>query len=328
MIRRHASIAAIPAAVLTAVVLSILSARDPLAALHSFVFSPITNRYQFGNMLSYASLLALTGGGVIIAFTAGSFNLGGEGQTYLAALITAVILTGPVPVPFAFAAAVLSAGLMAGLSGFLRHRLGADELITSFLLSASVIPVVDYLISGPLRDRGSSLLSTPLIRDGARLQRILEPSQLSTVLLLAIIAVLVLHVILRYTLFGYEARIIGQNRELARYGGFPVERLTVLPMVLSGIWHGLAGAALVTGVHYRAITGFTGGLGWNGIAVALIARNNPLLLIPAALLFSYLNAGSSAAVLESQVTWEFGAILQAVVFLFVTTETLRRRRRP
>ena len=326
MIRKNASLAAIVSSILTAILLSVLSSRDPMGALHSFIFSPLTNVYHLGNMLSYASLLLLTGGGVVLAFSSGSFNLGGEGQTYLAALITTIVLSYSVPLPLAFAAAAAAAGAMAGLSGLLRYRLGADELITSFLLSAATIPVVDYLISGPLRDRGSSLLATPFIRESARLSRILEPSQLSTVIILALAATVVLYVVLRYTIFGYEVRIIGQNRDLARYGGLPIGTLTILPLTLSGVWHGLAGAALVTGVHYRAITGFSGGLGWNGIAVALIARNNPALLIPAALLFSYLNTGSSTAVLEHQVTWEFGAILQAVVFLFVTAETLRRRK--
>ncbi len=328
MIRKNASFAAIVAAVATAVMLSVLSSSNPIEALRSFILSPLLNRYHFGNMVSYAALLMLTGGGVIFAFSSGSFNLGGEGQTYLAAFITAVILTNTAPSPFVrigvFAIAAVSGGVLAGFSGMLRVRLGADELITTFLVSSATIPVVDYLISGPLRDRGSNLLATPLIAESYRLTRLAPPSHLSGALFLGLGASIFLWILLRYTLFGYEMRITGQNRDLARYAGLPVGTLTTLPMTLSGALHGLAGAALVTGVHYRAITGFTSGLGWNGIAVALIARNNPVLLIPAALLFSYLNAGSSAAVVESQATWEFGAILQAVVFLFVTAEGLGR----
>jgi simple sugar transport system permease protein len=144
-----------------------------------------------------------------------------------------------------------------------------------------------------------------------------------------LISILMLWFLLHWTLVGYELRIVGYNRRLARYAGIPVGWYTTLPMALSGLLHGLAGSVLVMGVHHRSIVGFSGGLGWNGIAVALIARNRPLLVIPAALFFAFLNAGARAAVLQNQTTWELGSLVQGVVFLFVTADVLigvRRRR--
>ncbi len=328
----RSSAVALAAAFVTALLLSAITTDDPAATIRAFLVTPVANRYHFGNMISAATLLLLTAGGVVFAFSSGSFNLGGEGQTYLAGLVAALVLARVQAAPgiallLGFGAAALAGGALAALSGTFRARFATDELITSFLLSAAAIPVVDYLIVGPMRDTAGSLLATVPIAEEYRLTSMLPPSNLSTALFVGVAAVAILGLVLRFTLFGYEMRIVGLNRRLANYGGLRVGFYTVVPMALSGVFHGIAGAALVAGVHHRAIAGFTGGLGWNGIAVALIARNRPRFLIPAALLFAYLNAGSSAAVLESQATWEFGAIVQAVVFLFVTAEFLRRRRR-
>ncbi len=328
---RGGTFLAVVAALFTVVVAILISSPRPLATIAVFLSGPWSNRFALGNFLSRAALLCITGAGVVIAFRAGTFNLGGEGQTYLGALVASVVITGVnpvvyrgfVPVFLAVAAAVGAGALLAGLSGWLRHRTGADELITSFLLSAAAIPVVDYLISGPLKDPGSNLLATPMIPEAFRLTRILPPSALNITFIWALLVVLVLWFLLNWTLFGYELRITGYNRDLARFSGIPLGIYTTVPMALSGALHGLAGAALVLGVHHRSIQGFSGGLGWNGIAVALIARNSPALVIPAALFFALLDAGSRAAVVHSQATWELGSLIQGVVFLFVTARLLR-----
>jgi len=332
---RYGVVVAAAAALLTLLAVVLTTSENPVATVSTFLVGPWANRYALGNYLSRAALLALTGAGVVVAFRAGVFNLGGEGQVYLAALITTTVLTGgrggstgavPMVVP-AVLLAVIAAGSVAGASGWLRHRTGADELITSFLISSALIPIVDYLIVGPLRDRAGSLLATELIPETARLARLLAPSVLSTGALWSLLLLPALWFFLTWTLFGYELRIVGYNHELARYAGIRVGLYTTIPMALSGALHGLAGAALVLGVHHRSILGFSGGLGWNGIAVALIARNNPVWVLPAALFFAWLESGARAAVLQNQTTWELGSLIQAVVFLFVTAQLIRGRKR-
>ncbi|SIQ06897.1 nucleoside ABC transporter membrane protein [Alkalispirochaeta americana] len=329
---RRGPFLAAAAAVATVLVVILLSSPHPLRTITTFLTGPWSNSYALGNTLARASLLTLTGTGVIWAFRAGVFNLGGEGQTYLGAIVlTAVLTTSPLAgyaenpglaagaVALAgVAIAAMAAGTMAGLSGWLRHLTGADELITTFLLAAAVLPVGDYLILGPLRDQTSNLLATPFVPASVRLARFLPPSTLNSSLIWALLAAATLTVVLRWTLFGYEMRITAYNRELARYAGIPVGRYTVIPLAISGALHGIAGSALVLGVHGRSITGFSGNLGWNGIAVALIARNNPLLVVPAALFFAFLDGGARAAVLQDQTTWELGSLIQGVIFLFVT----------
>lgn len=325
---RSTALAAL-AALVTVLLVILLTADNPGDTLRTFLLGPWSNRYAAGNVLSRATMLILTGAGVVIAFRAGVFNLGGEGQVYLSAVVaSSVLVMLPVPGVVAVVLAAGSAAALGGFSGWVRHATGADELITSFLLSAAVTPVLNYLLVAPLRDQSSNLLATPKIPETARLTRLLPPSTLNTGILWALLAVFLLWFVLQRTLFGYELRIVGYNRRLARYAGMSVGRYTILPMALSGFLHGLAGTVLVMGVHHRSIVQFSGGLGWNGIAVALIARNRPGLIVPAALFFAFLEAGSRAAVIQNQATWELGSIVQAVVFLFVTAQVRAHRRRP
>ena len=330
--RSRSIIAATVMVVVTVVGTTFVTSSSPLQTLSTFAITPWSNRYALGNLLSNATLLTLTGLGVTVAFRAGSFNLGGEGQLYLSAVVTAALTVALPDLPWVGAiTGVIAAGTIAGFSGWLRHTTDADELITTFLIASAVTPVLDYLLVGPLRDPTSNLLASAQISSHARLTSLLSPSTFNTGVVWALLAVGITHIAIHHTLFGYELRIVGHNRRVARYAGIPLQRYTVVPLALSGVLHGLGGVVLVLGVHHRAILGFAGGLGWNGIAVALIARSNPLFVLPSALLFATLQAGSRAVVLENQSTWELGSIIQAVVFLFVTATVAlpsRLRRRP
>ncbi|TVR01985.1 MAG: ABC transporter permease [Spirochaetaceae bacterium] len=324
--RAAGTLVAVSAAILVTVILLAIGSPNPARALTSFFLGPFSNRFFFGNMIDTFGLLILVGLGVCAAFRAGVFNLGGEGQVYIAALTTAVVAlsmpTAPAPIGIlaATGAAVLVAALLAGLSGLFRWAWGTDELITSFLISAALVPTVNFLIVGPLRNPDSNLMTTVRVAEQFRFLRLLPPSTLNVSVGAAVLLAVLAHGFLFSTLRGYELRMTGLNREFARYGGVAVGAYTVLPMAVSGGFHGLAGAFFVLGTHHAAIEGFTAGLGWNGIAVALIGRNHPLLIIPAALVFAYLEAGSRVAGLQTEFTFELAAIIQAVIFFLITAE--------
>jgi simple sugar transport system permease protein len=198
-----------------------------------------------------------------------------------------------------------------------------DELISSFLLSSSVVYTIDYLVAGPLRDRQHYLLSTPAIAENFRLAEILPPSHLNIGIFLVLFLVWAIHRFLYHNSVGYELRITGLNREFAAYGGIPVTRYHFLPITLSGALYGLTGSLYILGTGYATIQGSTAGMGWNGIAIALIARTQPILIIPAALVFTFLESGAQNAVVHSDFSFEFGAILQAVVLFLVTARFFR-----
>jgi len=330
--RVWAGVVAISIALGVTIVLLVVGSATPGAALRAFFITPITTRYYMGNMLNGASSLLIAGLGIAIAFRAGLYNLGGEGQIYVSALVgtlaglAAASAPGPVGALVVIAAATATGALLAGISGALRHYFHSPELITSFLLSAAVIPVVDYLITGPFKDPERNLLATQKLPESFWLPRLLVPSELNLALIVALVLAVIVYLLLFKTVFGYELRLFGLNNEFARYSGINAGIHTMGALALSGGLHGLTGGLMVLGTYHAAISGFTGGLGWNAIAVALIARLHPLAAIAAAVVFSYLQAGAKASVLHTEFTFELGTIIQAVIFFFVTATIVIGRR--
>ncbi len=302
----------------------LLLSSTPGAALRSFFSVPFSSTYYLGNMLNKIGLFSIAGIGMSLAFRGGVFNLGGEGQVYASALTATLVLQlipglpAPLALPLAFAAAAGTGALLAGLSGEFRRRWDTDELISSFLLSSSVVYTIDYLITGPLRDSESFLLATPEVAARFRLPELLPPSHLNITLAAALLLSAGMSHYLFNTFRGYELRMCGLNREFARYGGIPVERYYALPMAFSGAFYGLTGALFVTGTQHMLAQGGTAGLGWNGLAVALVARNNPLLTVPAAFVFAFLDTGMRSAMVSSDFTFELGSIIQAGVLFLIT----------
>ena len=305
------------------------------AALVQFFIAPISNGYYFGNLLAGMGPLVIAGLGVSVAFASRNFNLGGEGQVYAgglaAALVPLAVGGGSLWVSLlAFAAAALAGGLLGAFSGFLKRRAGIDELISSFLVSAMVVLCVDYLIAGPFRDTASNFQSTLPIPASLAFARLFPPSSLNGGILIALAAAGLGKFLFAKTRFGFELKLCGAGREFAAYAGIDPGFYTTAPLALSGALHGLAGALLVFGSYGAAIKGFSSGTGWNAIAVALIARNDPVALLPAAFFYSYLQAGAQSVQMGSNISPEMVAVVQAVILILVTASVwpfgLRRKR--
>ena len=323
------SLVALGAATAVAALVVAFAAEESVPALRAFFISPWSSAWFLGNMLDEAALLAVAALGVALAFRAGTFNLGGEGQIYIGGLAAALVLLAPdgLPPPAALALAALAAiaagGAMAAVSGLLKATTGTDELITSFLLSASLSPVADYLISGPLRDQSQNLLATARFASGRTLPHILPPSSLNLSAPAAVLLAAAAWVFLSRTAVGFRLRVVGSSPSFARFAGIEGRRYWTPALAASGALHGLAGFFAVAGTYGVCHRGFAGGLGWNALAVALIARNAPAALIPAALAYAWLDAGSDAALLSSGLSFETAAFVQAAVLLLVTARFAR-----
>ncbi|GHV80365.1 ABC transporter permease [Spirochaetia bacterium] len=320
------------AAVLLTVLIIVTASSDPGVTLRAFFTGPWAGSWFFGNTLDNMALLLTASLGIALAFRGGCFNLGGEGQIYLGGLAASVILlrapsgTG---LCLAAMAAIASGYLIGALSGVLKKHFGANELITSFLISAALSPAADYLIAGPLRNPQGSLMATG--RFGLTLPRLLPPSNLSVSFIFALALVYLGHLFIYRTVWGYRYKVAGSAPDFTRYGGIDPERCWVPAMGMSGALNGLTGFFAVAGTYGLCHQGFSGGLGWNAIAVALIARNRPLALIPAALIFGWLKAGSDSALLSRGLSFETTAFIQAAVLILATIQfstplVLRKRK--
>ncbi len=315
-------------AVLLLAALTFVLSKTPGRTLYFFFFGPFRNVYSFGNMLNSAIPLILGGLGVSIAMKTGNLNLGGEGQIYSGAFAaTAAALALARLGVFGGVLAVLFgafvAGFLAALSGLFKARWNTNELITTFLVSNMMARIVNYLVDGPFLDPETNLQMTRKIDEAMRLPRILPPSNLSAAFFITLAAVGAAHIFLFRTKRGYEFRIAGINETFARYGGINTKVNTVLAMFLSGALYGLAGGLSVTGTYYATVKEFSAGLGWNGLAVALIARFYPPAIIPAALFFAWIGSGARIAMQNSDITFEVASIAQAFVFFLATSMSLR-----
>lgn len=326
------TLAALALALGLAIALLTVLSPHPLGALRAFFWGPLSSGLAWGNLLNQALLLTLTGLAASLAFGSGSFNLGGEGQTYtggLAALAAALVLPvawGPMGTLTALTAGVAAGALLGGLSGWLKVRFDADEMITTFLLSASAVPFVNAVMTGPgIGAPESMLIQSRPAPEAFWLPGLLAPSNLHVGVLAAVPLVILFAVLVNHTAWGYRLRLMGRNRDFARYAGISTGVYALVPLGLSGGLHGLAGALGVLGTQHALVQGFSAGWGWNGIAVALIARTNPWAVLPAAVLLAFLDQASRTVVLQGQFPFQLSALFQAAILFFITARIVLPR---
>ncbi|MGD8114844.1 MAG: ABC transporter permease, partial [Sphaerochaetaceae bacterium] len=188
----------------------------PDKTIYYFFNGPFLSLYDFGNMINMAVPLIIGGLGISLAFRSGSMNIGGEGQLYFGALIATLTVIALEPLGRAGAViaifvAMMSSGILAGISGVLRYRWNTNVLITSFLISNAVVLIVNYLITGPFDDPLTNLFSTQPIPETAELSYILPPSNLNTSLIVAVAAVFIIHALMYRSRTGFELRMYGDN---------------------------------------------------------------------------------------------------------------------
>ena len=322
---------AIAASVLIAVSIVFLVSREPLSALEALLLGPLSRSTRWASWITDSITLALLGFAFVVVFRARQISLGADGQLHAGALFGALAafgvgLPGPVHWLFVLLAAAFGGFLLGGLAGVLKSRLGANEVVSTLMLNVIALRVYEAVLSGPLRDRSAGYIQSERFASGALLPNLVPHTTITVGLVLVLLGAVALNVYLGSTTSGYRLRMVGANAAFARYGGIDERRMIWLSMALSGAIAGLAGAHLVFGVHERLILNVSIGLGYEGIVVALMARNRPWAVPFCALLYSYLRTGGQILERESDVSYDFVRAVLAVVLLLITAEWFRRSR--
>lgn len=311
-------------------VIIFMTSATPWQTIGYFLSVPVSNQYFFGNLLAGMIPFIFTGLAASVAFQANEFNLGIEGQVYFAALVGTWValrcsgMNSFLGIVLVIVSAAVAGGLLAFVSAYLKNRWRVNELISSLLIGYSLIYVTDYFLEGPMLDTEAGLISSRAVDKSLMLHKILSPSNLHTGILLAGFLVLVLYVVLKKSVFGIQMRIQGQNSKFSEYVGIKGSQVIFKTFFLSGALAGCAGIVDILGVHSKMIRGFSSGYGWTGIAVALIAKNNPLWVIPSAFLFAFLESAASASAIFSDLTPEISQIIQASIFFLVTVSVWKQ----
>jgi ABC-type uncharacterized transport system permease subunit len=294
---------------------------------------------NLGMTLFYATPLIFTGLSVAVAFHAGLFNIGAEGQLTMGALAAATIgaVWSTCPIIIAPLLAVLgaaAAGAMWGaIPGWLKARRGSHEVINTIMFNFIAVGLSSYVTLYLLKNPDSQNPETRAIGDNYLLHQFsfFAPAPVSLALPLALLCAGLLWILLWQTALGFQIRAVGQSEPAARATGIDTAAVKIVAMSLAGALAGLVGVAEVLGNSARFKVGFSPEYGFMGIAVALLGRNQPPAIIASALLFGALHKGAQDLDIETEhVTREVALILQALVILSVSAEglwTWTRRKR-
>jgi simple sugar transport system permease protein len=326
-------LAIVVALVITCVIL--LFAGSSVSGFLSTIFSAPAERNVI-NILNNASILYLSGLAAAIGFRMNLFNIGVEGQ-YQAAVFTAAVfaaqgwLPGPVNVVVSITLAMLVGAIWASIAGVLKVTRGVSEVISTIMLNAIAGSLTAYLLRKVGVQTGSNLATETIPQDswvsgipllpGA-------PNELLGLSLLAVLAGVGYAVLLNRSKFGFNLRATGTSASAAVASGIDVRRMVVVSLMISGAVAGLIGLPLLFGSSHSYGTTFQAGIGFAGIAVALLGRNSPIGIAFGALLFSYLTEQSNLLEINARVSPDIVAISQGVLVLAVVIayEVVRRYR--
>jgi len=331
-------ILAVLAALLIGAVLLALLRADPLKAYAALIGGALGDVSGLTQSLVKATPLLLVGLGICIAFRASVINIGGEGQIIVGALMaTWFSLTFRAWPSWLLISATLIAGFLAGavwgfIPGILKARLGVNEILSTVMMNAIGLQLMNYLLSGPLIDpagvaAGTFLAQSERLPESVWLPRLVPQTLLHTGALIAVVLAVAVYVFLWRTTIGYRIRAVGLNPDAARYAGVRVPVYQVLSLTLAGGFAGLAGVIEVIGVHHRLLEGITSGYGFSGIVAALFGNLHPLGAIPASFLFGGLLVGADKMQRAAQVPSALIGTLLGIVVLFVVGSALWSRRR-
>jgi len=284
----------------------------------------------FANTLERATPLIAAGLAFAIAFRAGLFNIGVEGQIMLGATFAAFVgFTFDLPVALhvtlAILAGLVGGALWAGIAGVLKATTGAHEVIVTIMLNNVARLLLLYLLTTAAFQReGRQDPISPFVGENAVLGRLVDGSRLHVGLLLALAATVVVWWVLNRSTFGFQLRAVGLNPNAATTAGMSVGRTYVMVFLLAGALAGLAGASEALGTFRFLEPGISGGLGFDAITVALLGRAQPWGVVAAAILFGALRAGGGRMQAVTQTPIDIVLVVQALIVLFVVAPALVR----
>jgi general nucleoside transport system permease protein len=340
---------AVIAAFIVGGVIILLIGDNPLTTFGLLIGNSFGSTKDLGYTLFYATPLIFTGLAVMVAFRCGLLNIGAEGQLYVATFATAWVgikfggtvvdifgkkedwswmsLPSFLLIPLCIITAISVGALWGAIPGILKAKFGSHEVINTIMLNFIAIALVSYFTQYHFKIPGDPILQTAPIGEAAHIPRISQfiPGMpefvpLSVAFLIAILMCVLVYVFLWKTKWGYELRAVGENPSAAEYGGISPKKQIIIAMSISGGLAGMVAIGEVLGYRYLFYDGFSGDIGFLGIAVALLGRNHPLGVFVAAIFFAILQRGGLFVDAFTQyISKDLVEVLQAIVIIFVAS---------
>jgi ABC-type uncharacterized transport system permease subunit len=322
-------IAVVVTFIITAVFV-IIAGANPFEAYYQSLIAPLSNKVSAIEVLVKSTPIIMTGIAVTVAFSAGYWNIGAEGQLLAGAIAAAGIgmVADKLP-PYIAIPCMILGGFLAGmgwafLPAYLKVKHAVDEVVTTLLMNTIILFFISFLLNGVWRDPISGWPQSPTIADSAVFPTILPRSRLHIGFILAVIVVILIWYLLTQTAFGLRMRAIGLGKDAAQFAGVKVSRTMFIAAMLSGGIAGLAGVGEVAGIHFHLIEAISSGLGYTGIVVATLGGINPIGSGIAALFIGLIDTGAQTVSRALGVPPYLGDIVQSTLLLVTLSMLLLR----
>ncbi|WP_342363525.1 ABC transporter permease [Terrarubrum flagellatum] len=327
-------VASVATAFIAAGLVVLAIGENPFECLKILLQGALGSGEGIGFTLYYATNFIFTGLAVAVAFHAGLFNIGGEGQAYVAGLGAALValwfdstLPAIILLPLGVIASALFGAAWALIPAWLQAKRDSHIVITTIMFNFLAATLMVYLLVGPLKPMGSMAPDTRSFAASAALPTMqgmlgaiglkIPASPLNISFLLALVMAALVWLLIWRSRLGYEIRAFGFNPEATRYAGISATRITIVTLLISGGLAGLMSANEILGVQHRLSLGFVSGYGFVGIAVALMGRSHPVGVVLASILFGVLyQGGAELAFDKPAITRDMIVVIQGLVILF------------
>ncbi|MEW9094513.1 MAG: ABC transporter permease [Clostridiaceae bacterium] len=296
--------------------------KQPLEALTTFLTGPFSSLRRFGNMIEMSIPFIFSGLSVCVMFQAKQFNMITEGAFFIGGVAASFIAVKVMlPIGIHPIVAILFGGLIGALAGLipgiLKTKWNADELVSSLMLNYVCLYMGIYVINNVLRDPSAGMMSSYVFNPTAVLKKIVPGTRIHLGIFVAILFIILTYLFMYRSKWGYALRMTGLNKNFAEYSGINTKKVILYSQVLGGFIAGLGGATEILGMYQRFQWQSLPGYGFDGIIVAILARNNPLFIPVGALFLAYLRVGADIMARMTDVPSEVIAVIQAIIIMLI-----------
>lgn len=315
---------AIAVALIVTVIVVVLTSKTPMEALGTLLTAPASKPRTIGLWFDDVAKLTVTGLAFSLVFQARQFAMGVQGQVYVGALASAYVALSPIgqtfaAIPLGILAAMLAGAVWGFIPGLAKARLGANEIVSSLMLNYIAIELCNFLVRVDLREK-PGVLTTLKFPKTAIFPPLVPGTRIDLGLILALVATLVVWFALYRTAWGLKLRLVGHNARFAEYAGIKATLIMVSAMTAAGALGGMLGAMFVQGQTFGKLTvQFEGGLAFEGILVAIVARSKPLAVPVVAIFYGYLRQGAQLMNIRTDVPAEVIGVVTGIIILLVSS---------
>lgn len=318
------AVAILVALVITFIVIFLIS-KQPGDALNEFLLGPIKTTRHIGNIIEMMMPLTFTGLAICVMFEAKQFNLGAAGSFFIGGIAAAVVgICISLPMGIHPLVAILAGGIVGGIANsipaIIKAKWNASEMVSSLMLNYVWVFLGLYIINVFLRDTSAGAMVSIPMKATALLPNIIPGTRIHAGIIVAALMVLLSYILMYKTKWGYEIRTTGLNSKFAHYSGINVNKVILYCQIIGGVIAGIGGASEILGMYTRFEWQADPGYGWDGVIVAILARNKPQFVPVAAFFLAYLRIGADSMARMTDVPSEVVTVIQGILILLIAAE--------